>query len=60
MQLLNFLFRVGQKTGGGWVSFFPVITAIHDLKRIMHIIEKAKNTNIIIADGKIITTYKSK
>lgn len=34
--------------------------AIHDLKRIMHIIEKAKNTNIIIADGKIITTYKSK
>ena len=34
--------------------------AISDLKRIMHIFEKAKNTNIIIADGKIITTYKSK
>jgi len=34
--------------------------AISDLKRIIHIFEKAQNTNIIIVDGKIITTYKSK
>lgn len=34
--------------------------AISELKRIIHIVEKAKNTKIIIADGKIITTYKSK
>jgi hypothetical protein len=34
--------------------------AISELKRLIHIFEKAKNANIIIADGKIITTYKSR
>ncbi len=35
--------------------------AISELKRIIHIFEKAKNINIIISDdGNIITTYKSK
>ena len=34
--------------------------AISDLKRLIHVFERAENTNIIIADGRIITTYKSK
>lgn len=34
--------------------------AISDLKRMIHVFEKAENTNVIIADGEIITTYKSK
>ncbi len=33
---------------------------ISDLKRIIHVFEKAENTNVIIADGKILTTYKSR
>lgn len=34
--------------------------AISDLKRKIRMYERAENTNVIIADGKIITTYKSK
>lgn len=33
---------------------------ISHLKRLIHVIERAENTNIIIADGRILTTYKSK
>ncbi len=34
--------------------------AISDLKQMIHLFERAANTNIIIDDGEIITTYKSK
>ena len=33
--------------------------AIGDLKRIIKILERAKNTNVIISDGIILTAYKS-
>ena len=34
--------------------------AISNLKKIIQILERAKNTSIITADGKIITVYKSR